>query len=205
MTASLSFAERRVAALVLALASATPTLTVAVGCAPPVRGAAADAAPVSITGDFLADGTCRAFVNAAPLFAASDSQRSTYDPGPVADIAPAGYTLRQLTCAPAGIDPALPPDRADERMVLVTLYAREGTPLRAGRYTIQAGIATADDTAGAAARAGVAVFGVPGPRGATGAGVRYLEGRDGVLTITGADGGRVVGTFSMRAVAAWSM
>lgn len=205
MTASLSSGPRRIAALVLAL---TVIVTIAVGCRRSAGDAAGDAAPVRVTGDFLVDGTCHALVEGAPLFAAGDGQRSGYDPGPVADIAPAGYTLRQLTCAPVGVDPALPPDRADERMVLVTLYARAGAPLRVGRFAIRAGLATTGDAAGAAARAGVAVFGALRPGGASGArrvGVRYLEGREGVLTITSADGGRVVGTFSMRAGAAWSM
>lgn len=206
MTASLLFAPgRRRAALVLA-----SVVAVAVGCTRPARDAGDAASLVAVTGAFLADGSCRALVDAAPLFMSSDGQRTTYDPGPIADIAPAGYTLRQLTCAPAGADATLPPDHAGERIVLVTVYAREGAPLRRGRYAIRAGLA-ADDTAGVATRAGVAIFGArtTASAGATGAGVRYLEGREGTLTITSvnpsADGDRVVGTFSMQAGAAWSM
>lgn len=214
MAASLTSAPYRAAALLLALAS---LITVVIGCTHARDNGRADHATslVAVTGDFRADGSCTAVVAGAMLFAPGDAQRTSYDAGPVADLAPAGYTLRQLMCAPANADPALPPDHAgernDNRMVLVTLYAREDAPIRAGRYTIRAGLATPDDTVDVATRAGVAVFGAidAAPGASSGAGVRYLEGREGTLTITtvgpGADSGRVVASFSMRAGTAWSM
>lgn len=163
------------------------------------RGDRAATPLVTVTGDFLADGSCRALVSGAALFTPGDRPHTTYDAGPVADIAPAGYTIRQLACAPAGAR-----GHAGEPTVLVTLYARAGAPLHAGRYDIRAALATSADSVGPAARAGVAVFGAPS-MSSSGAGVRYLEGRSGTLTITSADADRVVGAFSMRAAEAWSM
>lgn len=208
MTASSIF-PRDIGALALVLA----LVVAAAGCTPARdhgadRGDRGVAALVDVSGDFAADGSCRAVVNGTALFAPRDRPRSAYDPGPVADIAPAGYTLRQITCTRAGSDPSLPPERAGERMVLVTLYARDGAPVRAGRYDIRSGVATADDSAGVSTRAGVAVFGAPSivsARDASRAGVRYLEGRSGTLTLVSAAAGGVVGTFTMRAGEAWSM
>lgn len=190
----------RVAALALTFLFAS--------CTRAARDADHTPALVAVTGAFLADGSCQATVDGAALFAAIDRQHTTYDAGAVADVAPAGYAMHQLACAPADAEPGAP-DSGGERLVLITLYTREGSSLRAGRYTVRAGLATADDTAGAATRAAVAVFGVAIESGAPGGGsrdgVRYLEGREGELTITSADSARVVATFSVRAGAAWSM
>jgi len=190
------------------------------GCAAPRRD---DTAPdVTISGEFLADGSCRVLVNGAALFAATDHPRTTYDAGAVADLAPAGYALHQLTCTPSdadsarGSDASATNDGTDERMLIVALYAREGAPLHVGRYSVREALAAPDDTANVAARAGIAVFGAPpGSHDATGsgnahhAGVRYLEGRAGTLTISSvsrdADGQHVIGTFSAQASPAWSM
>ncbi len=177
---------------------------------------------VTISGEFLADGSCRVLVNGAALFAAADHPRTTYDAGAVADLAPTGYALHQLTCAPSdaasarGSDAHATNDVTDERMMIVALYAHEGGALRVGRYSVREALATTDDTTNMAARAGVAVFGTPpGSHSPTEngtphhAGVRYLEGRAGTLTISsvsrGADGEHVIGTFSARASPAWSM
>jgi len=194
------------------------------GCAAPPRDDTASG--VTISGEFLADGSCRVLVNGAALFAATDNPRTTYDAGAVADLAPAGYALHQLTCAPSDAGSAhgsnasatndVTNDVTNERMLIVALYAREGAPLRDGSYAVREALATPDDTTNVAARAGVAVFGAPpGSHDATGsanahhAGVRYLEGRAGTLTISSvsrdADGERVIGAFSARASPAWSM
>ena len=192
----------------------------AAGCAAPRRDDTASG--VTVSGEFLADGSCRVLVNGATLFAATDHPRTTYDAGPVADLAPAGYALHQLTCAPSdagsahGSDARATNDGTDERMLIVALYAREGAPLHVGRYSVREALAAPDDTANVAMRAGVAVFGAPPGShdaavtgGAQHAGVRYLEGRAGTLTISSvsrdADGERVIGTFSARASPAWSM
>lgn len=207
-----------------ALAPALVFSMITWGCAAPHHDDDA-ASLAAVSGEFLADGSCRVMVNGAALFAATDRPRATYDAGPVADLAPTGYALHQLTCAPADADAHADAHAdthadmargADERMLIVTLYAPEGAPLRVGRYTIREALATTDDTANVAARAGVAVFGAPaGARGASGereahrAGVRYLEGRAGTLTISGvgraADGEHVIGSFTARASPAWSM
>lgn len=190
------------------------------GCAAPRRDDTASG--VTISGEFLADGSCRVLVNGAALFAATDHPRTTHDAGAVADLAPAGYALHQLTCVPSdagsarGPDASATNDMTNERMLIVALYAREGAPLHVGSYSVREALATPDDTANVAARAGVAVFGVPpGSHEATEsgnahhAGVRYLEGRGGTLTIASvsrdADGQHVIGTFSVRASPAWSM
>lgn len=190
------------------------------GCAAPRRDDTAS--DVTISGEFLADGSCRVLVNGAALFAATDHPRTTYDAGAVADLAPAGYALHQLTCAPSdagsahGSSGRATNDVTDERMLIVALYAREGAPLHDGRYAVREALAAPDDTANVAARAGVAVFGAPPGShdatvngGAHHAGVRYLEGRTGTLTISSvsrdADGQHVIGTFSARARPAWSM
>ena len=161
---------------------------------------------VAVRGEFLADGSCRATVGGASLFTERDAPRSTLDGGAAADIAPPGYVLHQIECAVTG-DDRTPGARPDAPSVLVTVYAREGVPIGAGRYTVRAASASAAGTAAAATRAGVAVFGVPGSRDgdAGGAGVRYLEGREGTLEITAVDGARIVGRFDVRAGAAWSM
>lgn len=194
------------------------------GCAAPRRDDTASG--VTISGEFLTDGSCRVLVNGAALFAATDHPRTTYDAGAVADLAPAGYALHQLTCAPSDAGSAhgsnasatndATNDVTNERMLIVALYAREGAPLHDGSYAVREALATPDDTANVAARAGIAVFGAPpGSHDATGrgnahhAGVRYLEGRAGTLTISSVsrdpDGERVIGTFSARASPAWSM
>jgi len=192
----------------------------AAGCAAPRRDDTTR--DVTISGEFLADGSCRVLVNGAALFAATDHPRTTYDAGAAADLAPAGYALHQLTCAPSDAGSARGSDGrttnagTDERMLIVALYAHEGAPLHVGRYSVREALAAPDDTANVAARAGVAVFGAPpGSHDAMDngnahrAGVRYLEGRAGTLTISSvsrdADGERVIGTFSARASPAWSM
>lgn len=212
MTAS-RFSRSRVSS---ALTAALVVGTSIAACAAPRRDASAPLATVS--GELLADGSCRVTVNGAALFTPADRPRASYDAGPVADIAPAGYALHQLTCASADSDSTRSSDThaTDERMVMVTLYGREGAPLRIGRYTIREALETASDTTDVAARAGLAIFGAPvGSRDTSGAadehhaGVRYLEARGGTLSITsvtrGADGDRVVGTFTARASPAWSM
>ena len=205
-------------ALLLIYAMTTP------GCAAPRHDDSASG--VTISGEFLADGSCRVLVNGAALFAATDHPRTTYDAGTVADLAPAGYALHQLTCAPPDAGSAhgsnaratndVTNDATNERMLIVALYAHEGAPLHVGRYSVREALAMPDDTTNVAARAGVAVFGArPGSHDATvsggahHAGVRYLEGRAGTLTISSvsrdADGERLIGTFSARASPAWSM
>jgi len=220
MTASRFSPLHSAPALALLLSYAMTTA----GCAAPPRDDTASG--VTISGEFLADGSCRVLVNGAALFAATDNPRTTYDAGAVADLAPAGYALHQLTCAPSDAGSAhgsnasatndVTNDVTNERMLIVALYAREGAPLRDGSYAVREALATPDDTANVAARAGVAVCGAPpGSHDATGsanahhAGVRYFEGRAGTLTISSvsrdADGVHVIGTFSARASPAWSM
>lgn len=206
---SFSSSLQRVAGCALSLALAA---LVAIGCTHATSDAHDPAPLVTVTGDFLADGSCHATANGVALFASGDRQRTSLDAGAVADIAPAGFTMHQLACAPADAEPGTP-DRAGDRAVLITLYARTGEALRAGRYAVRAGLADGDDAAGVATRAGVAIFGAPvasAAGGAGGAGVRYLEGREGTLDITSvdstsADGAHVVGRFNVRAQPAWSM
>lgn len=181
------------------------------GCGSPARDARGidmerAGALATVHGDFLADGTCRATVNGAALFAAADAPHSSQEEGAVADIAPAGYELRQIACAAADAAPSQP-ERTDERMVLVTLYVRAGSSLHAGRYVVHAGVADAGDTTGVASRAGIAIFGARASSDgeARHAGVHYLEGRDGTLQITSVDSSRIVGRFDVHAGAAWSM
>lgn len=185
-------------------------LTSALGCrasSADSRGPGAQGASslASAHGELLADGSCRVTVDGAPLFTPGDVPRTTYDSGAVADIAPAGYGLHQLACAPGGVDPASPPERGDERMLLVTLYVRDGASLHLGRYVVRAGLADGSDTTGADSRAGIAIFGSRATRGASRAGVRYLEAREGTLEITSVEGAHVVGRFDVRAGTAWSM
>jgi len=201
------------ASLLVALLSLA--LTSALGCSASSadsRGADAQGASsiARAQGEFFENGSCQVTIDGAPLFSASDSARATYDTGAVADIAPAGYALHQLACAPAGADPALTPERADERMTLVLVYVRTGASLRPGRYVVHAGMAEGGDTVDVGSRAGVAIFGSralggAATGGASRAGVRYLEARDGTLEITRVEGAHVGGRFDVRARAAWSM
>jgi hypothetical protein len=186
-------------ATALALAS---TIHV-VSCAPAARdGGSVAVEPVM--GTFAADGSCQATVRGVALFAATDRQHATYDAGGGAGIAPAGFTLHQLACAPADAAPGAP-DRSGDRLVLVALYVPTGSSLRPGRFVVRAGIGGDGDTTGIASRAGIAIFGARDGGSASRAGVRYLEAREGVLDVTAVDGARVVARFDVRAGEAWSM
>lgn len=159
----------------------------------------------AVTGAFLDDGSCRVLVDGVALFTPADSARSAHVAAAAVNLAPAGYELDELACAPATGLATLPPDRAGERALLVTIYVAQGTAARTGRYTVRGALASDGDTTGISTRAAAAVFGAPDPDAAAQpGGVRYLEARDGIVAVTHIDSGRVVGTFALRALPAWS-
>lgn len=173
------------------------------GCTASARPPASGAAH-AVTGAFLPDGSCRVLVDGVPLFTPGDSARSGHVGAAAVNLAPPGYELDELACAPAGMLATLPPDRAGDRALIVTIHVAHGATARAGRYVVRA-LGSDGDTTGIATRAAAAVFGAPLPDSADAAGgVRYLEARDGSVTLTRLDSAHVVGTLTMRARTAWS-
>lgn len=185
-----------VAALVLLAAGCT------VSARPPVTGTTH-----AVTGAFLDDGSCRVLVDGVALFTPADTPRTAHIPAAAVNLAPPGYELDEIACAAneagAGDALQLPPDRGDERALLVTVYAPQGGAARPGRYTVRGALAGDADTTGIATRAGAAVFGAHLPDVGPGAsGIRYLEAREGTVALTRLDSDRVVGTFTLRAAIA---
>lgn len=175
-----------------------------VGCTASARPPVSGTAHV-VTGAFLADGSCRVLVDGVPLFTPGDSARSGRVAAAAVNLAPPGYELDEIACAPAVALATLPPDRAGDRALIVTIHVAHGAAARAGRYVVRGALASDGDTTGIATRAAAAVFGAPLPDSADAAGgVRYLEARDGSVTLTRLDSAHVVGTFTMRARTAWS-
>lgn len=184
--------------------SAAALLVLAAGCTASARPPATRSAH-AVTGAFLDDGSCRVLVDGVALFTPGDSARSAHVAGAAVNLAPTGYELDELACAPANALSTLPPDRAGERALLVTIYVAPGTAVREKRYVVRGALASDGDTVGIATRAAAAVFGAPGPDSTGPAGgVRYLEARDGIVAITRLDSEHVVGTFALRALPAWS-
>lgn len=191
------------AAARLALAAGC-TMGCTLGCTASPRPPAARTAQ-AVAGSFLDDGSCQVFVDGVALFAPGDSARSAHVADAAVNLAPAGYELDELACAPASTLATLPPDRAGERALLVTMYVAQGATARTGRYVVRGALASDGNTTGVSARAAAAVFGAPAPDSTGPAGgVRYLEARDGIVVITRLDAQHVVGTFALRALPAWS-
>lgn len=186
------------------IGAAAVLFVLAAGCTASARPPASGA-PHVVTGAFLDDGSCRVAVDGVSLFAPADSARSGHVGAAAVNLAPPGYELDEIACAPAGTLATLPPDRAGDRALLVTVYAAHGALARTGRYVVRGALAGDGDTTGIATRAAAAIFGAPmaDSAGATG-GVRYLEAREGTVTLTRLDGVHVVGTFSLRAAPAWT-
>lgn len=170
-------------------------------CSPRERPATDAAHHALITGELRADGSCAASVDGDPLFTSSDSARGTMTRGSGTNVAPPGHELLELWCSP-GDTRASSTGPQGERALLITLYPRPGTALPPGHYPIVREVPTAQETTAA----GIAVFGAPQRTSTAGhAGVAYLAGDSGGVTISRVDGAGITATFSARASPAWTM
>lgn len=155
---------------------------------------------VQITGEFLADGSCRVTVNGTPLFSESEKPRTIYLRGRALNMAPAGYDLHEIWCAPITAGEPMLPDQPNERAFFVNVYAPTGKLAPAQHYLIIHGLPRSSGSA-TAIRANVSLFGhsTTAPT-AESLGTSYLAGTAGDVTLTQVDSTRVVGTFRALAV-----
>lgn len=151
-----------------------------------------------ITATLREDGSCSATVDGRELFRNDDYPRVSELHDAVAGMAPEGYHVEQIWCAPGklAVDGAVDPG---SRAVSIALLVRDGSALPLGDFAIRPLVAgdAADPHA-----ASVAVFGTTASEGP---GLRYLEGEAGRISLTRVASRRVAATLSARASEATSM
>lgn len=156
---------------------------------------------VQITGEFLADGSCKVTADGAPLYSDSEKPRTIYLRGRALNMAPAGFEMHEIWCAPpSGSEPMLP-DQPNERAFFMNVYAPSGQLAVAQRYIIVRGMPTSSGRA-TALRANMSLFDpkYSAGTGASGPATTYLAGAVGDMTLTQVDSTRVVGTFKALGV-----
>lgn len=179
---------------------------------PAASAAGVNARTVQITGELLANGSCRVRANGAEVFAPGDSARTVVIAGRAANMAPPGHDLYELWCAPADVAEPMVPDSPSDRALVILLYPRAGAAPLPGHYLIARDIPSSGGSA-TEARAGLSLF---DPAHASThastaeqrrerAGIAYLAGDSGTVTLSRVDSTRVVGTFTVRATQAWTM
>lgn len=176
-------------------------------CGSSTATASAREPTVQVTGAFLADGSCTVSTDGVPLFAPEARARTTYVRGRALNMAPAGFEVHEIWCAPASAGEPLLPDRPDERAFFINVYAPTGKLAPVQRYVIVRGMPTSGGSA-TAIRANLSLFGHDSAaQGASsnGIGVTYLTGAVGDVTLTHVDSALVVGTFRALAVRERSM
>lgn len=157
---------------------------------------------MQITGEFLADGSCRVTVDGTPLYSESEKPRTSYVRGRALNMAPAGYDIHEIWCAPMSAGEPMLPDQPNERAFFINVYAPTGKLAPAQHYLIIHGLPRSSGSA-TAIRANLSLFGhnssattaVEKPLGTT-----YLAGTAGDVTLTQVDSTRVVGKFRALAV-----
>ncbi|HEV2641765.1 MAG TPA: hypothetical protein VGT98_03625 [Candidatus Elarobacter sp.] len=188
-----------------AFVRAAPLLAIlAAACSAREQPASTSSQAIHITGELLADGSCRASVNGAPVFAATDSARTVSLAGRAVNMAPPGHDMHELWCSPASADEPMIPDSPGDRALLVALYPRAGAPPNAQSYSIVREVPSAGGDA-AAASASLSLFDPAHVTASDHPGIAYLAADSGTVTLTSVDGTHVVGTFSVRATQAWTM
>jgi hypothetical protein len=199
-----------------ALTPGVIVLAGAAGCSPWFMSDA----PVQVRGGFLADGRCWVTIDGTPLFAAADSARTVYEFR--VSLAPdelGGQEDATLGCAPSTSRPGEP--RLGRHAVMILLSQPAGGRLAVGRYGIVPSSPRPPFTAS------LAVF-APRVDDGPGRGVQplgragrvYLDATGGALVLRRvdpnsgradnapdgpADGGAVVGEFTVHAVRSWSL
>ncbi len=190
-------------ARVLAIMVFTATVLGACGSSAPyavVRGIT-----VRIAGEFRPDGTCTVSADSVPIFAESEKPRTIYLRGRALNMAPDGFDVHEIWCAPITAGEPMLPDQPNERAFFINVYAPSGKLAPAQHYMVRRGLPTSGSAIGPAVRANVLLFGHDTTSRASGPGNVYLTGAVGDLNLTQVDSARVVGTFSAIAVPERSM
>lgn len=159
-----------------------------------------DDGAVHIVGEFLADGSCRVTADGAPLFSESEKPRTVYVRGRALNMAPAGFDMHEIWCAPMTAGEPMLPDQPNERAFFINVYAPAGKLAPAQHYLIIHGLPRTSGSA-TAIRANLSLFGHSSTaRTAKSLGTSYLAGTAGDVTLTQVDSTLVVGTFRALAV-----
>jgi hypothetical protein len=166
---------------------------------PDVRGA-------DLTGAFRDDGTCQVFANGSPTFAPADSAETTYIREGTFNMAPPGFEVHEIWCAPRSPDEPMLPITANDRVFIVMLFAPTGKLAQPRTYQVHLGLPSSEK---APYRAGAALFGMSQQKIndtlPLRTGLLYLAGTRGTVTITQVAPERIVGTFLIHAQASITM
>ncbi|MGI8509076.1 MAG: hypothetical protein ACR2MQ_07100 [Gemmatimonadaceae bacterium] len=176
------------------------TIAAFAACGSSVPHVVRQAPTVQITGEFLADGSCRVTVDGTPLFSESEKPRTSYVRGRALNMAPAGFDLHEIWCAPITAGEPMLPDQPNERAFFINVYAPTGKLAPAQHYVIIRGLPRSSGSA-TAIRANLSLFGHSSTaRTPTSLGTSYLTGTAGDVTLTQVDSTHVVGTFRALAL-----
>ncbi len=154
-------------------------------------------AEVSVTAEFRADGSCTVSVDGAQLYGVGDGARTIFLHARAVNIAPAGYELHELWCAPPSDGEPELPDTPGGRAFFVSLYAHPSAIPAAGSYTIARSIPEAGE---AATHANVVVYDPAHVPASTQPSRYYLTGISGTVTLASTDSSHAVGRVNTRAV-----
>lgn len=157
---------------------------------------------VHIVGEFLVDGSCQVTVDGTPLYSESEKPRTIYLRARALNMAPAGFDMHEIWCAPITAGEPMLPDRPDQRAFFINVYAPSGKLAIAQHYLVMHGLPKSSGSA-TAIRANVSLFGHnPTARrvAADHLGTTYLAGTAGDVILTRVDSTGVIGTFRALAL-----
>jgi len=190
------------AATIMLLAPALSAQT----SAPALRDPNRSYGSAEITGEFRENGSCQVFADGVAAFAATDSAQTTYLRGSTINLAPAGFDIHEIWCAPKSPDQPMLPLAATDRVFVVMLYAPTGKLAEPRSYEIRLGLPTMET---APYRAGAALFGMSQQKFNDTLPVRmgllYLAGTRGTVAISRVAENGIVGTFSIHGQPAFTM
>ncbi|MGI8546200.1 MAG: hypothetical protein ACR2M1_02525 [Gemmatimonadaceae bacterium] len=175
----------------------TTAVLILLACGSSVPHAVPQEVTVQIQGEFLADGSCRVTADGVPLFPESDRPRTIYLRGRALNMAPSGYDMHEIWCAPVTASEPMLPDKPKERAFFINVYPPTGKLAVAQHYIVVRGIPRSSGSA-TALRANISLFGhdtTTNGGASQGPGTTYLTGAGGDVTLTQVDSVRVVGTF----------
>ncbi len=159
-------------------------------------------AAVRIDGEFLADGSCRVTADGVPLFSEGEKPRTTYLRGRALNMAPSGYEVHEIWCAPMTAGEPMLPAHPNDRAFFINVYPPTGKLAAAQHYVVVRGVPRSSGSA-TALRANISLFGHDTT--AQGPGTTYLTGAAGDVVLTQVESARVVGTFRALGVRERSM